>query len=179
MSKYRKKPVVIEAFQWVAGLPIEETPGWFYQAWRDGRVNHYEIDVTKIFIETLEGTHRADSGDYIIRGVKGELYPCKSDIFKMTYEPVCEDEESDSRDTGLTVTVDVDTSEVDRAKESVQELITLLERADKLKEKIEPACNIKPIINIHADTSKRLLQEMCDEIIKLDIERYGKMYGKV
>ena len=40
-------------------------------------------------ITTLEGDHRANEGDYIIRGVKGELYPCKPDIFASTYEPVC------------------------------------------------------------------------------------------
>jgi hypothetical protein len=41
-----------------------------------------------LYIETLEGTMKADNGDWIIRGVKGELYPCKPDIFEATYEPV-------------------------------------------------------------------------------------------
>ena len=43
--------------------------------------------VTALYIGTLEGIHRAEPGDYIIRGVKGELYPCKPDIFAATYEP--------------------------------------------------------------------------------------------
>lgn len=60
MSKYRKKTVVIEA---------------------------YQTDKT-MYIETLEGVHRADPGDWIITGVKGEQYPCKPDIFDKTYEKV-------------------------------------------------------------------------------------------
>lgn len=60
MAKYRKKPVIIEAYQ-----------------------TDKEID-----IKTLEGTMRARIGDYIITGVNGEQYPCKPDIFEKTYEPV-------------------------------------------------------------------------------------------
>ena len=58
-KKYRKKPIVIEA---------------------------YQTDKV-MYIETLEGIHKADIGDYIIAGVKGEQYPCKPDIFEQTYEP--------------------------------------------------------------------------------------------
>lgn len=61
MAKYRKKPVEVEAVG-----PIEEVE----------------------YIETLEGVMKADVGDYIITGVKGERYPCKPDIFEATYEPV-------------------------------------------------------------------------------------------
>lgn len=61
--KYRKKPVIIEA---------------------------YQTD-KEIFIETLEGTMKANIGDYIITGVNGEQYPCKPDIFEKTYEPVVEE----------------------------------------------------------------------------------------
>lgn len=59
IKKYRKKPIVIEA---------------------------YQTDKV-MYIETLEGIHKADIGDYIITGVKGEQYPCKPDIFEQTYEP--------------------------------------------------------------------------------------------
>lgn len=60
MKKYRKKPVIVEAYQ------TSET----------------------MFIPTLEGVMRADPGDYIITGIRGEQYPCKPDIFHATYEPV-------------------------------------------------------------------------------------------
>lgn len=79
--KYRKKPVVIEAVQF---LPTTKFPTAFgftdYQIAEDGR----------LLIKTLEGELRADFGDYIIKGVKGEFYPCKPDIFAMTYEAVAE-----------------------------------------------------------------------------------------
>lgn len=108
MAKFRKKPVVIEAVCWngqdvgltdkpfmdsgaklwkpdwlppVAELPddvaaVSPAPG---QVFRSGDT---------LIIGTLEGPHCASPGDWIIRGVKGELYPCKPDIFAMTYEPV-------------------------------------------------------------------------------------------
>lgn len=80
--KYRKKPIVIEAFKWMH----DKVPSW----WRIA--NDSEIDVTtgSVFIKTLEGTHEARPGDFIIQGIKGELYPCKPDIFEATYEEVNE-----------------------------------------------------------------------------------------
>jgi hypothetical protein len=82
MPQFRKKPVVIEA----VNLPVTTAPAWLADAMDAGiarlyRDGHADID-------TLEGTHRANPGDWIIQGVKGELYPCKPDIFAMTYEPV-------------------------------------------------------------------------------------------
>lgn len=90
MTQYRKKPVVIEAFRWTGGPDQTEDPPWACEAVCDGRirfVNAGTADVA-LYIDTLEGTHRADQGDWIIRGVKGELYPCKPDIFALTYEEV-------------------------------------------------------------------------------------------
>ena len=83
--KFRKKPVVIEAFQWAPDAPATKTPSWFFDACAK-RVAWPELDGT-LSIATLEGQHTALIGDWIIQGVKGELYPCKPDIFAMTYEP--------------------------------------------------------------------------------------------
>ena len=88
--KYRKKPVVVNAFKWTGGMFQNEDPEWMIEAIQEGKVyfsNICEEDVV-MKIETLEGTHSANRGDYIIQGVKGELYPCKPDIFEMTYEEV-------------------------------------------------------------------------------------------
>lgn len=89
MSLYRKKPVVIEAFQWTGDYDQTEEPQWICNAIHSGIV-HFEKAGTEniMMIDTLEGTHRANRGDWIIRGIKGELYPCKPDIFVATYEPV-------------------------------------------------------------------------------------------
>jgi hypothetical protein len=76
--KYRKKPVVIDAIQW-NGENLEEVKDFF-----DGTAWGYSVDT--IAIPTLEGTMEASKGDYIIKGIKGEFYPCKPDIFEATYE---------------------------------------------------------------------------------------------
>ena len=82
--KFRKKPVVIDAIQWT-GKNLEELRQWMspdYPAW--GTVTNPDA----LIIQTLEGNHHARIGDWIIKGVHGEFYPCKSDIFEKTYEPV-------------------------------------------------------------------------------------------
>ncbi len=80
--KYRKKPVVVEAVCWT-GANVDEVLGFILAAGSARRSGP-----SAILIDTLEGTMRADKGDWIIRGVKGEFYPCKPDIFETTYESV-------------------------------------------------------------------------------------------
>ena len=81
--KYRKKPVEIEAIQWDGNntFEVREFCDFGCDYVSDGR---YKV----IIIETLEGKMAARKGDYIIKGVNGELYPCKQDIFEKTYEVV-------------------------------------------------------------------------------------------
>lgn len=92
MMKYRKKPVVIEAFQYDGDMVnchgIPYVPDWAFAALGDGTM--YYDGQGELCIKTLEGDHYVSPGDYVIRGVKGELYPCKPDIFKMTYEEIYE-----------------------------------------------------------------------------------------
>lgn len=87
MPKFRKKPVVIEARQFVTSNEADDVNmnalvGWIITSGGDATHNG-----TNIFIQTLEGEHRADVGDWIIRGVAREFYPCKNSIFEDTYEP--------------------------------------------------------------------------------------------
>lgn len=88
MGYYRKKPVVIEAFQWTGGPDQTEDPEWIVDAMREGKVTITSYQNTMMHIETLEGVMTANVGDYIIKGVKGEIYPCKPDIFEVTYDKV-------------------------------------------------------------------------------------------
>ena len=82
--KYRKKPVVIEAEQWLASQESwEKIMAMGLVEWNPG-----EIGSETFIIKTLEGEHVATKGDFIIKGVQGEFYPCKPDIFNMTYERV-------------------------------------------------------------------------------------------
>lgn len=81
MARYRKKPVEVEAVQWNGDMaPVEEALGRQFPTSNTGS--------GALEIPTLEGTLVCDLGDYIIRGVQGEFYPCKPDIFEATYEPV-------------------------------------------------------------------------------------------
>lgn len=85
---YRKKPVVIKAFQWTGGPGQREDPEWAIDAIHNGTIFFSDSGTpnVKMIIKTLEGVMTADRGDYIICGVNGEIYPCKPDIFKKTYE---------------------------------------------------------------------------------------------
>lgn len=83
MPKFRKKPVVIDAVQLVAEQDNEILLFLTQFNCPFEMVGDHEID-----IHTLEGTMRASAGDYLIRGVQGEFYPCKPDIFEATYEEV-------------------------------------------------------------------------------------------
>ena len=99
--RFRKRPIVIEAFQMTKERLTKERrwdnsewPDWLHQAWNAelGKPGSLFVDQTTptgadLRIETLEGDHHITWGDWIIRGVKGELYPCKPDIFEATYEP--------------------------------------------------------------------------------------------
>jgi hypothetical protein len=90
MPKYRKKPVVINAEKVSVLLKNVahawgENPLWFIVAYDQGLL---VLASDYILIKTLEGTMKGDIDDYIIQGVSNDLYPCKPDIFKNTYEPV-------------------------------------------------------------------------------------------
>lgn len=85
MMKYRKKPVIIEAFR----MGVDYIPDWFMDKVTSNEIKlSRNLNETYCYIKTLEGTMKADYGDYIIRGVNGEIYPCKPDIFEKTYERV-------------------------------------------------------------------------------------------
>lgn len=87
--KYRKKPVVINAWPWNSVAPVGMYPDWLKAALGDKKAEVvFDDDEAYLLIHTLEGDHFASPGDYIIQGVAGELYPCKPEIFGRTYEPV-------------------------------------------------------------------------------------------
>lgn len=84
MTRYRKKPVEIDAVQWTG-----DNTGEIAAMFADGLKGVSPIGRTgeKLVIRTLEGTMTASRGDWVIRGVRGEPYPCRDDIFRETYEP--------------------------------------------------------------------------------------------
>lgn len=86
MTQYRKKPVVIEAFKFL----YDPMPDWFMDRVSDNSIMLVDCHQRegRADIKTLEGVMTANPGDFIIQGVKGEIYPCKPDIFDATYELV-------------------------------------------------------------------------------------------
>jgi|SRR5690606_15774802 len=98
MGKFRKKPVVIEAFRYDGDLKLATgewcVPDWAIDAFKKEElfygtsVDDKNSPPVELFVDTLEGRMHISVGDYVIRGVNGELYPCKPDIFIKTYEPV-------------------------------------------------------------------------------------------
>lgn len=89
MPKFRKKPVEIEAVQFTGKESVADVLDFTdFAIAATGIQNPDGTWTPHLEIETLEGTMRADVGDWIIRGVKGELYPCKPDIFAATYDAV-------------------------------------------------------------------------------------------
>lgn len=99
MAKYRKKPVVIEAFQMTERRRWDniDWPEWLNKAWNkepgegavwpdpDAPIAEGRQSANRLVCGTLEGVHKIDFDDFIIKGIKGELYPCKPDIFEQTY----------------------------------------------------------------------------------------------
>ena len=79
IKTYIKRPVAVQAVQWT-GENLLEICNF------TGRCGGELMKDGELYIETLEGTHHASVGDYIIRGVKGEFYPCKPDVFELTYQ---------------------------------------------------------------------------------------------
>lgn len=83
--KYKKKPVIIDAFEFGAGVP-ENIEKWAVEAVEKKIIEIVvEKEMTSLIVHTLEGNIKAAKGDYIIRGINGEIYPCKPDIFEKTY----------------------------------------------------------------------------------------------
>ncbi len=81
--KFKKKPIVIEALMW-KGDNFEQMVQFF------GKFEDYFETKGFLVINTLEGRHKTNKGDWVIKGIKGEFYPCKPDIFEQTYEKVIE-----------------------------------------------------------------------------------------
>lgn len=94
MSHWRRKRIVIEAWQFMPAGQCEERPAWIDPQWfyedietgADRSVEHRSTPHMRI--PTPAGTLRADLTDWIIRGVKGDVYPCRAEVFAATYEPV-------------------------------------------------------------------------------------------
>ncbi|AXU30003.1 hypothetical protein K9757_14300 [Clostridioides difficile] len=160
MAKFVKKPVEVEAFKF--DIDVEPTT-WIRQEVERGNVwVEHSIDKahTKLFIRTLEGKiYQVNIGDYIIQGVKGEIYPCKADIFEMTYEKVeytatienltnyaenlerghryVDEDNNKKNKLELSAKLELDTTDFEEnIKSATKEIETLNEVVDRLEKKL-------------------------------------------
>ena len=151
MSKYRKRPVVVDAFRWTGDETQEEDPEWIVAAtdlWpATGGVRirkRWGGDTVVMEIMALEGMLTADLGYWIVRGVEGEICPVRADIFEKTYEKVDGNEMDD-----LTTTI-TDTMKALKISEALFELLPAIEKflsAVKAgEEKGSPSVVCDPII---------------------------------
>lgn len=89
MGFYRKKPIVIEAIRWVGQVLADDDPAW----WREARTNKTVASGSRmvggaLVVNTKEGVMLVSQGNWVIRGVNGELYGCDDDVFRKTYDPM-------------------------------------------------------------------------------------------
>lgn len=90
MATYVKKPLEIEAFRWTGDDEQDSEPKWIVEEIARGEISFRYAGTSEceMVIRTLEGDMTAKPGDYIIRGIEGELYPCKASVFEASYDPV-------------------------------------------------------------------------------------------
>lgn len=110
MGRFRKKPVEIDAYEFQNKVGADTRPDWIKAAVARGDVVFHPSrkGPGHLTIATLEGVMRAEIGDWIIRGVKGELYPCKPDIFATTYEPVAAHQHECAHHPGVAAVTNLD-----------------------------------------------------------------------
>lgn len=130
--KFRKKPVVIEAVKFEDTIESLKQLAGLYDLGEPVRVSYQNPDKPVVLIKTLEGVMTAQIGDYIIKGVKGELYPCKPDIFEATYE-----------EAGSNAVAYVVMAENMKRKLTNYQVFTTIEGADACKNLLlEQGCNV-------------------------------------
>lgn len=147
MAKYVKRPLEIEAVEWTGDFVedgIDVSPEWVKDALRDGVLvfDLNENDQNELYVETMEGTMHANVGDYIVKGVEGELYPVSGETFRKTYLP-------SGRSDELAETValmpsddyrDRFRAEYEQARARYERLCSMMARWDEGALDFEPAC---------------------------------------
>jgi len=146
--QFRKKPVVIEAIQW-AGNNLPEVMEFAGPAKADARL---DLDGLKIY--TLEGTMRASIGDWIIRGVKGELYPCKPDIFDATYEPALAAQSQGADEQASAAPAPVKDHVVREVVNELRDIAKQYHNTEQLRARLRSA--IDPLLNATKEQNEKI-----------------------
>lgn len=150
-TKYKKKPVVVNAFQMTTKRRENNSdwPDWLHKAWNEKEKDAGSLwcvhtkDKDTFFCGTLEGMHKVSINDWIIQGIKGEIYPCKPDIFELTYEDAKE----------IHWTIDSIKEKSNRRKRALRELnkkIELLSKSEQLLQR-DSTTHKNKIYNLEMD----------------------------
>lgn len=162
MARFVKKAIEVEAFR----LGYDTLPKWFIE--NDRVCNFMEEKCinghVSCDLKTLEGTMRANKGDYIIQGVKGEIYPCKADIFEMTYEKV-EYRGKNKLSTEMTLDSTNFQENIKNAAKELNLFIDVLEKADDKIDKLTEKMN-KCACKVDIDKIVKQLSESLRESIE-------------
>lgn len=170
--KYRKKPVVIEAFQWFEGN-ANANPPFIRKAFKEGLIDVARIEMLgNSFVETekmsgtiilkirtLEGPLYVFDGDYIIKGVEGELYPCKPDIFHKTYEKEANEMEINEKNLAKHITSISAMDDLSDLTLKQARAVALLMEHESLKEKSP----LNKVINVNLSGVSEGIREKINE----------------
>jgi hypothetical protein len=162
--KFRKKPVVIEAFQFTI-RNMQDIPEWLMDSLNQNTIKVVDDPLGPyLLINTLEGTMKADQKDWIIKGVNGEIYPCKPEIFEKTYDKV---NESDDTWKGRLKQETLDLAgNVNKLQDYMRTLgFYNLPRIDKnlLYEQLQHMMSYLQVLGARCELYSISIKEVCDE----------------
>lgn len=147
MARYVKRPLEIEAVEWTGDFVVKDvdtSPEWVREAFarRELVFDLNENDQNELYVETMEGTMHANVGDYIVKGVEGELYPVNGEIFRKTYLPSgCSDELAETATLMSSDDYkDRFRAEAEQVRIRHERLCSMLERWDAGALDFEPMC---------------------------------------
>lgn len=138
MPQYTKKPVTIEAFRWTGGPDQQEDPVWACEAIAAGTIQFVEAGFMSV--HTTEGVMNASPGDWIIRGVEGEIYPCRDSVFQATYMPASRQAEASGRPAITRAEADASLSAAPAPRVTIESMEAKVASAEYFRSKTLTIC---------------------------------------
>lgn len=159
IKKFIKKPVVIEAFEWDGKSETLDSPDIkLFMA----NNPHFRGEQGSVFIHTLDGVMEARPGDFIVKGIKGDIYPCKADVFWKTYEEILPEKKEKRETPPPTITSESKPSPGKKEKKIASEI------PDRFKSDIEALVE-----------RTGSLEELNGEVLEIDLQELNKICPRV
>jgi len=159
IKKFIKKPIVIEAFEWDGKSETLDSPEIkLFMA----NNPHFRGEQGSVFIHTLDGVMEARPGDFIVKGIKGDIYPCKADVFWKTYEEILPEKKEKKETPPPTITSEPKPSPEKKEKKIASEI------PDRFKSDIEALVE-----------RTGSLEELNGEVLEIDLQELNKICPRV